>query len=513
MGPLVRLLGSGIGLTREAMAARKERKSQKSAELPPQPSEDPPELVHVTHDECDELVENGHAVPVGYKEDDDPSTEHVAGDIVDDEEDWQLDDAIEDDNSDDAEKPDVRKITQTFLVAHSLPADSKLEALPCPVIIPQRRPRTKSRGFVRAYAPILSTAGIDQGTWMDFLETFHKASQASPIFIGIVVAGNLIGFVPSVSAMIASTVLVTVGQTAVVLHSRSRTNTFLDNVNEYFFRPRGLYVLLIEYKESRHRWSSEALDISHTVAKNSAPADAPKEGNRGAKLKHKLAFSAGKSHGEMEMPEAAPLIYPSLDKAALEKASSHTSTTSSSTTLSPTTSATKKEEKSSKIPGMNKFKENSAFVDSYLDRRAQAVFTKENPNSQLNLPEDQKPKFASRYSDPNHPASSGSLVSLLTGGHVDPRGRRRARDQKMKEKLGFMGPLGYVRHYQPIRRTLRQGVLYLMVVNWPGDEAIAKAKAELEKQVKVEEGENGESVVAIDDEEDVKRFEKVGLNA
>lgn len=30
------------------------------------------------------------------------------------------------------------------------------------------------------------------------------------------------------------------------------------------------------------------------------------------------------------------------------------------------------------------------------------------------------PTFTSRYADPNHPASNGNLISLVTGGHVNP---------------------------------------------------------------------------------------------
>ena|SRR6266536_5715420 len=52
------------------------------------------------------------------------------------------------------------------------------------------------------------------------------------------------------------------------------------------------------------------------------------------------------------------------------------------------------------------------------------------------MPPDQQ--FASRYSDPNHPASNGSLVSLLTGGHVNPRAgvdklRQKYRDHKREK--------------------------------------------------------------------------------
>jgi len=42
----------------------------------------------------------------------------------------------------------------------------------------------------------------------------------------------------------------------------------------------------------------------------------------------------------------------------------------------------------------------------------------ENPDSALVT--GPKPTFTSRYADPNHPASSGSLISLVTGGHINP---------------------------------------------------------------------------------------------
>ena len=41
-----------------------------------------------------------------------------------------------------------------------------------PVIIPQRRPNDRERGFIRAYAPDLMHCGIDQATFIDFLDGF-----------------------------------------------------------------------------------------------------------------------------------------------------------------------------------------------------------------------------------------------------------------------------------------------------------------------------------------------------
>lgn len=57
-----------------------------------------------------------------------------------------------------------------------------LQRLPQQVIIPQRRPGSKQRGFMRAYAPILGThAGIDQESFLTFLNDFDKAAQSSPV--------------------------------------------------------------------------------------------------------------------------------------------------------------------------------------------------------------------------------------------------------------------------------------------------------------------------------------------
>jgi len=51
--------------------------------------------------------------------------------------------------------------------------------LDLPVIIPQRRPKERSRGFLRAYAPLLSSVGIDQKMWLKFLDDFQESTKAT----------------------------------------------------------------------------------------------------------------------------------------------------------------------------------------------------------------------------------------------------------------------------------------------------------------------------------------------
>ena len=213
MAPLVRLVGTGIGLASEALAAHKEKKQRSRSPGPSAPATDsstgaPPEydslnpasqnhgLVEVANEhDARQLIEQGKAVPAGSPHE---VNEDYPDPVDDDEAYWELDEATDPDPDppaydyspsvrgeiDHAEpesgeaKPDVHKLVQKFLASHPAPTHGTGQ-LPCPVIIPQRRPRTKSRGFVRAYAPVLADSGIDQDTFLEFLKTFHKASQVN----------------------------------------------------------------------------------------------------------------------------------------------------------------------------------------------------------------------------------------------------------------------------------------------------------------------------------------------
>lgn len=217
MGPLVKLIGSGIGLASEALSARKENKQRARSPGPSDPSElsgtasdsgnrAPPAydslnptsanygLVEVANEhEARQLINQGKAVPADTSHD--FNDDDLEG-ADDDEAYWELDEATDPDppaydyspsvrgGIDYAEpksgeaKPDVHKLVQKFLASHPAPTRGTAR-LPCPVIIPQRRPRTKSRGFVRAYAPVLDDCGIDQDAFLEFLKIFHEASQVS----------------------------------------------------------------------------------------------------------------------------------------------------------------------------------------------------------------------------------------------------------------------------------------------------------------------------------------------
>jgi hypothetical protein len=160
-------------------------------------------------------------------------------------------------------------------------------------------------------------------------------------------------------------------------------------MNNEFFKPRGLYCLIMTYKPDSTKTHAQ-VDITQTISSSMTPASSSTK-----QAFKNLRLSSGKTYGELELPEAAPLIFPALDNLSAAETQS-------------------------------KMKSSQKFVADYYDRRAQAKYAGENPGSKL-AGQGQEPVFKSRYADPNHPANSGSLISLLTGGHVNPAGRRDAR--------------------------------------------------------------------------------------
>lgn len=66
-----------------------------------------------------------------------------------------------------------------------------------PVVIPQRRPGNKERGFIKAYAPDLEEFGIDEESFLAFIRATNKAAQASKWLYAIQVAAMGTGFIPN----------------------------------------------------------------------------------------------------------------------------------------------------------------------------------------------------------------------------------------------------------------------------------------------------------------------------
>lgn len=96
---------------------------------------------------------------------------------------------------------------------------------------------------------------------------------------------------------------------ALLVRPMSRTNGFLQKINDEFFRPRGLYCLVMTWNpESTYR--VEQVNIVERIDLHSKPA------NGLSGLSSKFRVSDGNSYGQWDFPEVAPLIFPALDQLA-----------------------------------------------------------------------------------------------------------------------------------------------------------------------------------------------------
>jgi hypothetical protein len=450
-------IASGVGAVAEARAERKERKASAVS------GTSTGELSNTTSRDS-------------KKVDDDSSDSEDEIELA-----WELDEASEQlqpPTYDESVGQDLDSVVQTFLRSQEkgqpLPGytPQQYKPLSAPVILPQRRPKNKQRGFVRAYPPILEEcAGIDQHAFFQFLTAFDKASKASPVYDVINLASFAVGLVPNPIAMAVSIAVTTANKTAQEIHSRFTRNRFLDDINEKWLKPKGLYCMIMTFKpDAPTIIETDVTSTDQALARYNSE-DKPEWRKNLAKIR----LTSGKTRGEQALPEAAPLIYPAIDAAA----------------------------ESTSQEKQNFLKSSGEFMGTYLDRRAQAMHATDNPDSKLAAPEAQR-QFKSKYADPNHPIHSGTVFGLLTAGKFDPvRSKRRHKAQRRAVRRGIqlneedlqaaeMGKrLPYERGgrrkgvigsgVQMVRKTLQQDLLYLTIVNLPSDSELAEIRQELER--------------------------------
>jgi hypothetical protein len=503
---LVKGVSSGIGLASEAIADHKGKKAttpqpsqvkagENSRSTTLAPGQYPEDKKHRRPSFDKRVSDKGIA-----DDEDDDSEGYDSEDLDADQEDWALDAAATEletpppsyeessaSASASATPASAEDVATSFLQSHKLmlatTPSRKFQPLPFPVILPQRRPQDKSRGFVRGYAPILGEcSGIDQQTFLDFLKDFDKSSKASPVLDVINIAAMGVGFVPSPIAMGVALAVQVATRTAKEVQSRYRRNTYLDQVNEILFKPRGLYCMIMTYKPDNPYDVVMHVDMN-TRAQDQALAKALSNPDNELRQKLKnLRLTSGTTQGEMSLPEAAPLIYPALDRAAA--------------TVATTTAQGKDSSSAAAIPPQkqNALKSSTKFLADYFDRRAQATYKGTNPSSRLAaaLPPPPEKQFASRFSDPNHPVNSGSITALLTGGHIDLMKGRRTR--KARRRAGRQGaPLSEQdiknaemgrgpgrRKKGLLGRILHQDVLYLTIVNLPSESEMKEIMQQLD---------------------------------
>ena len=387
MGVLVRLIGSGVGLAAEAMASNKQRSRSKSpgADLSPQTSassnrdigpssstskrekassksdgtdqdyEEPPpayeQVVEVPDERAEELIADGKAVPLDEKHgssherevhEDDSDTDSEG-----DEANWALDEAAEEVTTPRAQEPTLKygvmaqPTIESFsevVIAKCPPLNHPTNPLQCPVVIPQRRPGARDRGFIHAYAAALADKGISQEAFLSFIQTFHQAAQASPLLNVVFLSAGVVGLVPEPITQITGTVIQFAAGAAIYMQTTQRTHSFLDVMNDKMFKPRGLYALVMKYiPQGTRPVYVQQTDLRAMISKENAPHKS---------YQNFRAVNAGRSYGAVEMPASAPLVFPALDEAAQAQDPAKAS----------------------------KLKSSMAFVTDYYDRRGQAAY-------------------------------------------------------------------------------------------------------------------------------------------
>ena len=212
----IKVVASGVGLASESISAHKERKVA---------TKDDPEYASSSRTIPEE---KGNLHPDGQTSEDPPHYEDIVDDTEHDlEAEWNLDDAQDEILNDSEKHPvgDASELEDEFLRNHPPPEyvkDAPTEKLSLPVILPQRRPKNRSRGFIRAYAPVLENCGIDQATWLAFLDTFQKSSAANPWLNAINLASIGTFFMPSIIGLVVGQIINQATNVAIELQARQR---------------------------------------------------------------------------------------------------------------------------------------------------------------------------------------------------------------------------------------------------------------------------------------------------
>nr|RBQ87687.1 hypothetical protein FVER53263_12583 [Fusarium verticillioides] len=389
----------------------------------------------------------------------------------------------------------------SFLTSHSglgvAPSPLRLRS---PVVIPQRRPGNKERGFVEAYAPDLQAFGIDQETFLALIRSINKASQASKWLYVIQVAAIGTGFIPNHIALGVSTAVQIVAGIVAKTETRWKTNSFMDRANISFFQPRGLYCLLMSYNPISTS-NKEKTDPVQAMLKHKSTAGASSKTRRN--LRNPLA---GVSHGQNDLPDfVATLVYPTIERTT-----------------------------------QNSYKKKAVFakLNDYFDQRAQARYVgsitlthcplvsfansrftqASESNGDILSTTPQKP-FSNRFLDPNHPVSNGGLLGLLSGGKLTPDLQKQKesmrsamadqeqliRDQQSAQMANLISMLqgmdltaeeqqAYIQQYESAyeiqlqqlqdqsellengQRRINRNILYMMIVNLPSPEEMEAAQ-------------------------------------
>lgn len=90
----------------------------------------------------------------------------------------------------------------------------------------------------------------------------------------------------------------------------TKQNEYLDKTNEEFFKPRGLFALVVKYKIKADAPLEEEIDIESNITQQVSLRDNPER----SKWKNVFTSSSVTTTQESQIPECAPLVFPNVDR-------------------------------------------------------------------------------------------------------------------------------------------------------------------------------------------------------
>ncbi|KAK8119986.1 uncharacterized protein PG998_004612 [Apiospora kogelbergensis] len=340
--------------------------------------------------------------------------------------------------------------------------------LPDPVVIPQRRPKDRTRGFVRAYAPDLARCGVDQATFLQFIDGLNASVAASGAVQAINLAGAAAGAVPA-SVFIGAPIIGLAVQVGAGIYTevtaRKGQNAFLTKMNDELFRPRGLYCLIMSY------------DIN-----SRANVTRPGQSNDPSQVIHKGMSSGSTSNGmrsndgvlgAANFPATAQLVFPDPNDRPVPDFDDDSSSDESRRQSQPQPGPS----------GGSKFSSLLASFAEKKDLKTQVKFQKKNPTSMINPLMDPKAELSEKdLRKQNKREAKQERKDEKRERKAEKREHKgkAPKVRKIKEVLSL--PTRPAHLIIPLATKLltdmvssHQGVLYLMIVNMPSSQDMQTA--------------------------------------
>ncbi|OQD77221.1 hypothetical protein PENDEC_c003G05555 [Penicillium decumbens] len=179
--------------------------------------------------------------------------------------------------------------------------------------------------------------------------------------------------------------------------------------------------------------------------------------------------ASGTTENEAHLPQFAPPVFPQIDRAAVRERDG----------LQPKST----------------FQSGRTWVRDCIDRKEQESFEADHQGSAVAVPKSERPAYRSRFNDPDHPASSGRLFTVLSGGRYKPnpgliqRAGTAIKESQDKKRASQGLPPSETFKKKMTRKkkevnnrfnSLKEDVMYLIIVNMPTEDELRKSVAQLQ---------------------------------